>query len=184
MKKKVLKLSDKISKLGIRSEKAELFYKNKPKLSGGHYKQGLYCPVNKDKYLGRLDNIVYRSGLELKWFRFFDLNPHIINWACEEYVVSYISPLDNQPHKYFIDVFIRYITKNNEPKEALIEIKPFNQTFAPKKKRRVTKQYRYAVEQYIVNEAKWNSAIKVARDHNMDFKILTENGFVKWTPTY
>ena len=185
MKRKISRLQQKISTAKTIINKSERFYKNKPKLSNdSHYNQGLYTPLNKDKYSGKLDNIVYRSGLELKWFRFFDLNPYIINWVCEEYVVGYINPLDNEQHKYFIDVFIRYRTQKNEVKEALIEIKPLDQTRPPVKKKRITKSYRYAVRQYIVNEAKWNYASKIAEKHNIDFKILTETGFVKWNRTY
>lgn len=185
MKKKISRLQQRILTAKTILNKSERFYKNKPKLSNdSHYLQGIYKPINPDKYSGRMDNIVYRSGLELKWFRFFDLNPYIINWACEEFVVGYINPLDNEQHKYFIDVFIRYRTKNDEVKEALIEIKPFTQTRPPERKKRLTKSYRYAVKQYIVNEAKWNYASKVAEKHNIDFKILTETGFVKWNRTY
>lgn len=163
----------------------ERFYKNKPKLTGnGKFKQGIFHPINKSKYIGDINNIVYRSGLELKWYKFFDLNPSIIQWKCEEYVVGYINPIDHQQHKYFIDVFIRYITKNKEVRECLVEIKPLDQTKPPILKNRKSKSFRYAVKTYIVNEAKWNSAITIAQKNGMDFKILTEDGFVTWKKTY
>jgi hypothetical protein len=162
----------------------ERFHKGKPKLnSNSKFNQGIFKPMNPDKYLGNLGSLVYRSGLELKWFKFFDLNPYIIQWKCEETIIHYHNPIDNKTHRYFIDVFIRYRTKKNEIKEALIEIKPLSQTRPPQQNKYKSKSYRYAVNQYIVNEAKWNAAVKIAKDNGMEFKILTETGFVSWNIT-
>lgn len=186
MKKKISKLSKKITYVKQQlNDVKKRFYKNKPVLAGqGKYKQGIYKPNFPDKYKGRLDNLVFRSGLELKWFKFFDLSPNILQWKCEEVIINYISPLDNCKHKYFIDVFILYKTNKGVLKKALIEIKPLDQTKPPEQPKRITKGYAYAVKQYILNEAKWNAASKIAEVNNIEFKILTEQGFVSWNPTY
>jgi hypothetical protein len=157
------------------------FFKGKPKLSANSkYSQGIFIPTNPLKYKGDVNNIVYRSGLELKWYKYLDLNPSIIEWNCEEAVIRYLNPIDNRVHKYFIDVWIKYKNKKNEVKQCLIEIKPLEQTKRPKLKKNKSKSYCYAVNTYIVNVSKWNAAKKIATEKGLDFKILTESGFIEW----
>lgn len=156
---------------------------NKPVLKHkSKYKQGYYKPKNPEKYKGDLKNIIFRSGLELKWFTYFDVQPAFIEWCCEEIVIPYISPKDNKYHKYFIDVWVKYIDKQGNEKELIIEIKPFEQTKPPKIPKYKGKSYRYNVQQYIVNESKWESAYKYAEKNNMIFMLLTEKGMKKYNP--
>lgn len=157
------------------------FYKGKPKLTvNSKYSQGIFIPCFPLKYKGDVNNIVYRSGLELRWYKYIDLNPSILEWNCEEAVIRYINPIDNKPHKYFIDVWIKYKDKSGNIKQCLIEIKPLEQTKRPKLKKNKSKSYCYAVNTYITNVSKWNAAKKVANEKNIEFKILTESGFVEW----
>ena len=65
------------------------------------YKQGVYKPINPEKFIGKTAQ--YRSGLELKFFRFFDLNENVIKWGSENIVIPYISPIDLKQHRYFVD---------------------------------------------------------------------------------
>ena len=163
---------------------SDRFFKGKPKLnSKSKYNQGFFTPTNPEKYSGNLESLIYRSGLELKWFKYFDVHPSIIQWKCEEVVIYYHNPVDNRMHKYFIDVWIKYKDKQDKIHECLIEIKPFQQVQRPKKNNRKTKSYCYAVNNYIVNESKWNAAKKIAVERGADFKILTETGFVEWNIT-
>ena len=166
--------------------KNDRFYKGKPKLGGrrgSKYHQGIYKPVNKSKYIGDVENVVYRSGLELKMYKFFDLHPSILEWKCEETVIPYISPVDNRTHRYFVDVFIKYRTKKNEVKTCIIEIKPFSEVKPPEKTGKKTKSFVYQVQTYLVNEAKWNAASEYAVSQGWEFKILTEQGFCGWKVT-
>jgi hypothetical protein len=68
------------------------------------YKQGTYRPKNPDKFIG--STATYRSGLELKFFRFCDYNPNIVKWSSESVVVPYISPIDGKVHRYFVDNYV------------------------------------------------------------------------------
>ena len=67
---------------------------------------GLYKPINPEKYQGNVDNIVYRSGLELKFFKYLDLNKNILKWGSEIIVVMY-KGLDGKTHRYFPDLWVR-----------------------------------------------------------------------------
>ena len=92
------------------------------------WRQGIFTPKNQDKFIG--SKAVYRSGLELKFFRFCDDNPNVLEWGCENIVVPYISPLDNKAHRYYVDNYIA-IKEESEVVKYLVEIKPSKQTKPP-----------------------------------------------------
>ena len=141
-------------------------YKKQP------YKQGIYNPVNPKKYIG-IKKPEYRSSWELKFFQWCDKNENILEWASEAVVVPYISPVDNRPHRYFVDNVIA-IREGNEIKRYLVEIKPFKQTQPPvQSKRKSTIIYEQVT--YAVNQAKWKYASQFAKKRNMEFIVLTEN---------
>lgn len=135
---------------------------------------GKYTPKNKDKYVGDVKNVVYRSSWERAFFRYCDKNPSILNWAAEEVIVPYVSPLDGRRHRYFIDVWIRYVDDNGDVKQKLIEIKPYSQTLPPKKNKRNTKRYLREIETYAKNQAKWEAARRFADKKGIEFTVLTE----------
>ena len=72
----------------------------------------------------------YRSGLELKFFRFCDNSSNVLKWGSENIVVPYKNPLDNRHHKYYVDNFV-VIKEGKEIKKYLVEIKPYKQTKKP-----------------------------------------------------
>ena len=136
------------------------------------YKQGTYRPRNPDKFIG--STATYRSGLELKFFRFCDYNPNIVKWSSESVVVPYISPIDGKVHRYFVDNYV-VIKEGNILKKYLVEIKPYKQTMPPPKPKRQTKGYIYEAYEYAKNQSKWEAAREYCKDRGWTFKILTEN---------
>jgi len=138
------------------------------------YKQGVFKPKNLHKYNGDVDKIIYRSGLELKFFNFLDNNKNILKWSSEEVVVPYIS-LDGKIHRYFLDIWAKVKTKNGAIKEFIGEIKPEVFTKAPKKPKRMTRQWKEKYKTYLINQAKWDSAKKFAEKKGWKFELLTEN---------
>lgn len=134
------------------------------------YYQGNYRPTHPEKYVGDVTSIQYRSSWELRFMRYADTNASILKWASEEIVIPYISPLDNQPHRYFPDFIIQ--TKD---KTYIVEIKPSVQCKEPvfKKgthKRRMIRE----VSAWAVNQAKWKAATHYANKKGMQFQIITE----------
>ena len=95
------------------------------------YKQGLYTPINKEKYIGK-GTPRYLSSWELKFFRWCDLNTNIIEWGSENIIIPYISPVDKRIHRYMVDNYVK-IKEGNKITKYLIEIKPKKQTVAPGK---------------------------------------------------
>jgi hypothetical protein len=138
------------------------------------YRQGVYKPINKEKFSGNQDPI-YRSSWELKFFRWADKNSKVVRWGSESIIVPYISPLDNRVHRYFVDNFIVFLNPEGKPKKYLIEIKPSTSVSRPvisERKRKSTMIYEQKT--WVVNQAKWEAAKKWADKKGYEFIILTE----------
>lgn len=147
---------------------------------GKKCKSGHFYPKNRSKWVNP-DKIIYRSGLELRYMRYFDLNPQIIKVSSEETVVPYILSLDGRIHRYFLDFEITIKDNNGNIKTYLIEIKPDKFTKKPNLPRsgRKTKSYITQVENWIRNSDKWKAARNWAEKNNMEFLILTEKDISK-----
>ena len=139
-----------------------------------NYKQGIYTPKNPNKYRGNSDNIVYRSSWELRVFKWMDDNPSVLEWASEECVIPYKSPVDLKLHRYFPDIWAKVLGVDGRTKTYLLEIKPEAQANEPKVKKRITKQYINEVCTYAINQAKWKAARSYCLDRKWEFKVLTE----------
>jgi hypothetical protein len=136
--------------------------------------KGKYQPKNPKKYIGNVNNIIYRSLWERKFLIYCDTNENIIEYASEEIALPYRSPIDNRIHKYFPDFYIKVRESNGEIKKYLIEIKPKKQTVEPIPQKRKTKGYIYEVYEYAKNQAKWKAAEEYCKDRQWEFKVLTE----------
>ena len=136
--------------------------------------KGRFKPKNPEKYVGDYTNIIYRSLLERSYMVKLDENPKVLQWKSEEVIIPYISPLDNERHRYFPDFWIKYIDEEGITKTALIEIKPKSQTKEPKPQSKKTQKYIREVTTWLINNAKWNAAINWCKLNNSEFHILTE----------
>ena len=138
--------------------------------------KGKFKPKYPTKYQGDIKEIVYRSSWELKMMKYCDTSKSIVEWGSEELVIPYLSPWDNRYHRYFPDFYIKVRTKNGSLKKYIIEVKPKNQCTPPERnpKRRTGVWYN-KVKTWGINKAKWKSATEFCLDHNMEFKILTED---------
>lgn len=138
------------------------------------YRQGVYKPINREKYSGN-QNPIYRSSWELKFFRWADKNKKVVRWGSENIIIPYVSPLDNKVHRYFVDNFIVFLNPKGKPKKYLIEIKPSKSVARPvinERKRKSTMIYEQKT--WVVNQAKWEAAKRWADKKGYEFIILTE----------
>lgn len=138
------------------------------------YHQGIFKPNHPQKYVGT-QPIVYRSGWEFKFMRYCDGTPGIVRWASESNVIPYISPVDGQSHRYFVDFRIDVQTRDGSVKTMLIEIKPKVQQAPPKQPKRRTRKYLSEVATFAINQAKWTAATKHARARGWQFMVLNED---------
>lgn len=134
--------------------------------------KGKFKPKNKNKYVGDVNNIVYRSLWERNAFRWVDSNDSIVAWNSEETVIPYICETDKKVHRYFLDLWFK--TKDGET--YIIEIKPKKETVPPKKPKGGSRQ-KYLSESltYVKNQSKWEAAQQYAQSKGWHFQIWTED---------
>jgi hypothetical protein len=138
------------------------------------YLQGVYNPVNKDKYIGK-ESPVYRSSWELKYFRWADSNPNILSWGSENIIIPYLNPFDNKIHRYFVDSYIIFKDRDGIRRKMLIEIKPSKQVSRPVvTKGKQKKTILHEQTTWIINQKKWEAAKEWAEKKGAIFTILTE----------
>ena len=126
------------------------------------------------KYKGNPTKVIYRSLWELKFMPYCDTNINILEWGSEEMYVWYKSPVDNKPHRYFPDFYIKARESDGQVKKYIIEVKPQRQTKPPAKPKRQTRGYLREAYEYAKNQAKWKAANEWCLDRGFEFKVLTE----------
>ena len=136
--------------------------------------KGKYQPSNPKKYVGDPTNIIYRSLWERRFMRYCDNTQSIIEWGSEEMFVWYRSPIDNKPHRYFPDFYIKVKEASGKIKKYIIEIKPQRQTTPPPKPKRQTQGYIREAYEYARNQAKWSAAKEWCLDRGYEFRVFTE----------
>ena len=108
-----------------------------------------------------------------------DSNPSVLKWSSEEIIIPYISPVDNKPHRYFPDFWVKVQRKDGGSDVYLVEVKPKSQSVEPKvkplKNAKPSKQYVKQVVTYAINRSKWHAAEEYCKDRNMKFVVLTED---------
>lgn len=141
--------------------------------------QGTYYPAYPEKYAGtNLDDIKFRSGLELRFFKYLDEKSSVLAWSSEQIKIPYIKPTDGKFHRYIVDIIATMKHKDGNVKTFLIEIKPEDQTKPPVPPKKMTRkgQARFynAKKTYAINEAKWTAARQVCKEKGWEFSIITE----------
>ena len=138
------------------------------------YFQGIYTPINKEKYMGQA-NPVYRSALERDFFLFFDNNPNVTAWVSEGIVVPYYNEIDKKVHNYFVDLIAAIKDETGKIQKYLIELKPFAQTQPPKQSNsKKSSTVLYEQLMWHKNQCKWKAASDYAAKKGMKFIVLTE----------
>ena len=125
----------------------------------GRFKQGFFKPINEEKYIKPFDKTMnkiqypeYRSSWELAFYKYLDNSKEVEYWSTEYLAIHYLSPKDNQYHRYYPDIFLK--TKTGD--KYIIEIKPHNQVNNP------------------INKSKFKAAEAYASTHGFIFKVFTE----------
>lgn len=140
--------------------------------------KGIFQPKNAGKYRGNPSNIVYRSGWELKLMMHLDNHPDVLEWASEEIVIPYRSPLDGKIHRYFPDFYVKKRGVDGKIESLIIEVKPAAQVMQPvlqeSKNKKPNRRYIKEVATYAVNQAKWKAATEYCLDRQWKFMLMTE----------
>lgn len=143
--------------------------------------EGKFVPKHPEKYLGNVNNIIFRSSLEYNSFEFCDNNPYILKWASEEIKIPYMKPMPNgrdfKPANYFPDLYIEYIDKNKNLKKVILEIKPEKFINKSKSKKRATAIAENYV--YVINMIKADAAKKWCDVRGIEYRFAIEKDLVK-----
>lgn len=137
-------------------------------------RKGYFNPNNPEKYEGNVKNIIYRSGIELRMMKYFDVHPSVLTWSSEEVRIPYVSPLDGKVHRYFVDFKATTRLRNGSTKIRLIELKWHTAVKEPKVPKRKTRRYFRELKDWTVNCAKWSAAKKLCEEKGWEWAIITE----------
>lgn len=120
-------------------------------------------------------SVEYKSNLELQSFKYCDFNKHVKYWSAEPFYIPYVKPTTQKIHRYFPDLFIEFQTGA----KFLVEVKHSKETKIPKKPKKLTtkseRNYNKAMQTFLINTAKWESAKEYCAKNGLNFIILTEN---------
>ena len=136
--------------------------------------KGKFTPTQSNKYKGDSRNIIYRSLWELKFMKWCDRNANILEWGSEEFFIPYISPLDNRPHRYFPDFYMKIKESDGKIKRYVIEVKPMKQCIPPTKGKKQKRTFIREVAEYAKNQAKLKAARSFCEMRQLNFKVVTE----------
>ena len=144
-----------------------------PLQKNSKFRQGIFTPKNSNKYIGK-EKPVYRSGWELKFFRWCDNNSNVVEWASEAVIIPYLNPATNRVQRYYTDGVVALREKDGVIKKYIIEIKPSSQVLPPKPGRKKHSTLVYETIRFAQNQAKWDAARKWCAKKGYHFWILTE----------
>lgn len=154
-------------------------------------KQGKIRTSNLQYYLGKKQEVTFRSSWELKAFQILEMYGKIgkiIGWSSEDVIIPYKCDLDEKVHKYYMDLKIE-----TKARTLLVEIKPYKDTHFPNKPKffKTEKQkinYERQVATVIKNQNKWEQTLKYCAmmsertGRPWDFQIWTEKRNAKSPP--
>jgi hypothetical protein len=145
----------------------------------GRYKSGLYEPINPEKYIGDVHNIICRSSWEFRFCKYCDHNDKILKWSSEPLQIPYYNPLDKKEHKYHVDFYMKVLKDNGTESEWIIEVKPEAQYKKPELDGSHTvsklKAYNEKMQIWITNQSKFKAAKEWAEKRNYQFGVVDEN---------
>lgn len=152
--------------------------------NNSNYRQGRYQLINESKYVGDPQSVIYRSGYELRFMKYVDMNENVLRWGSEVNEIIYRDPA-GKPRRYYPDFYVVVKDENSETGERIyiIEVKPLAECQTPKKPKRITpkslKSYEYRVQMFKKNICKWKAAKDWCDKNGVEFLIATEDFLFK-----
>lgn len=143
-------------------------------LQDSKFRQGIYTPINPEKYIGRA-NPISRSSWEFKFMCFLDKTSSVKKWASESLSISYNNPVTGRVSRYYPDFLYTFVNSEGKEITEMAEIKPYKQTIPPVfSKGKKQKTLLTETKTWMVNSAKWTAAQKYCNERGIIFRIITE----------
>jgi hypothetical protein len=150
--------------------------KVKPSL---RYNSGKYKVLNKEKYLGDLENIIYRSSYERAFCVFCDEATNVLKWESEPFAIPYKSQVDGKVHNYFVDFYAKIIDATGVETQYLVEVKPKSRLVRPTYPKPATSKriasFNEQAKEFIRNLSKFAAAKSYALSIGYKYIIVTED---------
>jgi len=160
-------------------------------------RQGYYRLVNKEKYIGDPNLIIFRSSWEFSFCKFLDMSKSVKRWSSEPVSIPYydrVSKLEecaklgldpNNPSNwevknYNTDFWYEVDNGMDKLEKVFVEIKPSYKLKkptpppkdAPLKEQRI---FVRAAKEYLINEAKFAALKEWAERNGAKFYVFDEN---------
>lgn len=146
----------------------------------GNYVQGFYNVQRPEKYVGDVNNVVFRSSWERKMFIWCENNPSVLKWGSEIAPIVYWSEVDQKQRRYFPDIWLIMKDRDGGKQKVIVEIKPHKETIPPPKPKnngpKTKAKYLNEAIKYQRNTDKWKAAEAFAKKYGMKFVIMDEYG--------
>jgi hypothetical protein len=162
---------------------------NSKPTGAGHYKQGLYKPININKVikLNAMGGLYYRSSLEQKVMIYLDNNPNIIRWCAEYISIEYeLTDIEfkTSRHTYYPDFYYELQKSNGDVSRVVMEVKPESVLHEPKlpvkSTRKQLENLEYALKMFNKNKCKWDAAVAYCNRKGFKFILVTEETFERY----
>jgi len=142
------------------------------------FRQGLYKVIHPEKYVGDVNNVIYRSGWEKKFCIYCDNQPSIIEWSSEPFKIKYLNGSTFKEHTYYTDFYIKIQDSSDKSKKYIVNINQESQNKKPeiqsKRTLKALNSYKYNLDQYVKNQSKWVEAKRACEDAGFEFMVITE----------
>ncbi len=144
-------------------------------MAGRRTMKGRFVPANPQKYVGNVQNVVFRSAWERRMMRWLDTNNAVLRWSSEELAIPFVNPVLVDPFgrpkvsRYFPDFLVIYQDRTGAVHKEIIEVKPLRETKLVPGMSNLDKQT------YAINQVKWRAASEYAQRNGATFRIITEN---------
>jgi len=160
-------------------------------------KQGYYNIEHKDKYIGDVSQVIYRSSWEYAFCKWLDASPSVIRWSSEPISIPYYdrvsklaecaklgldpnNPTNWEVRNYNTDFWYEVNKGDSQTDKIFAEIKPaskLRKPIPPLKDASLKEQriFTNAAKEYLINEAKFAALKAWAEKNNAKFYVFTED---------
>lgn len=177
------------------NEKFKRAHKPNRRTEKQRFDQGWFIPkYHPEKWLTKMNR--YMSSWELKVMDLLDRSERVVRCASEPIAIEYKNPMKNFDYciknnldwknpiywktaLYYPDLWIELMQDDGTVRKIFIEIKPYNQSVAPKmpppgSKVSAFRTYNKLAMDFLVNQQKWEAAKQFCEARGTEFCVMTE----------